>query len=154
MSNATFCVAGAGAAGKIPQVFPRFQTVSGAVFRSGLSKNPPKSASEKGFCGILRFSTVSTPPTTTTTTLFLLSFLLPSLSQNGKQRLRACRTMALRDWTICFSDGALKIKMKCHTRVPRFRLLAPLRGSTPRQLSDLVFTVTPLCRSAQNDTVG
>ena len=43
---------------------------------------------------------------------------------------------------------------ECHTRVPRFRLLAPLRGSTPRRLSVLVFALTPLCRSAQNDTAG
>ena len=38
--------------------------------------------------------------------------------------------------------------------MPRFRLLAPLRGSTPRQWSVSVFAVTPLCRFAQNDTVG
>ena len=40
------------------------------------------------------------------------------------------------------------------TRVPRFRLPAPLRGSTPRQWLIFGLAVAPLCRSAQNDTVG
>ena len=44
--------------------------------------------------------------------------------------------------------------VKHHTRVPRFRLPAPLRGSTPRRLSVLAFAFAPLCRSAQNDTEG
>ena len=44
--------------------------------------------------------------------------------------------------------------MQYPTRVPRFRLPAPLRGSTPRQLWALALTVALLCRSAQNDTVG
>lgn len=86
----TIRVAGAGTSGEIPQVFPRFQTVSGSLFRSGLSPKPPKSPSGTGFCGIFGFSTVSTPPTTTTTTFILLSFLLSSPTENGKQRLQVC----------------------------------------------------------------
>ena len=39
----------------------------------------------------------------------------------------------------------------CLTRVPRFRLLAPLRGSTPRQFFILSLDFRYLCRSAQND---
>ena len=39
-------------------------------------------------------------------------------------------------------------------RVPRFRLLAPLRGSTPRQFFILSLDFQYLCRSAQNDTAG
>ena len=42
--------------------------------------------------------------------------------------------------------------MKCHTRVPRFRLPAPLRGSTPRQFLILSLDFWYLCRSAQDDT--
>ncbi len=38
--------------------------------------------------------------------------------------------------------------------MPRFRLLAPLRGSTTRQLVVSAFAVTRWCRSAQNDTWG
>ena len=49
---------------------------------------------------------------------------------------------------------AIGVRRLCHTRVPRFRLPAPLRGSTPRQLLVYVFAVAPLCRSAQNDTEG
>ena len=56
-----------------------------------MSPKPPKSPSGTGFCGIFGFSTVSTPPTTTTTTFILLSFLLPSPTGNGKQRLQVCR---------------------------------------------------------------
>ena len=44
--------------------------------------------------------------------------------------------------------------VKHHTRVPRVRLPAPRRGSTPRRLSVLAFAVALLCRSAQNDTEG
>ena len=36
--------------------------------------------------------------------------------------------------------------------VPRFRLPAPLRGSTPRRLLISVFVFARWCRSAQNDT--
>ena len=38
------------------------------------------------------------------------------------------------------------------TRVPRSRLPAPLRGSTPRRFSIVSLTVTKQCRSAQDDT--
>ena len=38
------------------------------------------------------------------------------------------------------------------TRVPRSRLPAPLRGSTPRHFKVLLFAFTNLCRSAQDDT--
>ena len=38
--------------------------------------------------------------------------------------------------------------------LPRFRLLAPLRGSTPRQRLVSAFALTWRCRSAQNDTDG
>ena len=39
-----------------------------------------------------------------------------------------------------------------YTRVPRFRLPAPLRGSTPRHFLILSLDFQYLCRSAQNDT--
>ena len=38
------------------------------------------------------------------------------------------------------------------TRVPRSRLLAPLRGSTARQWLVFALAVTRWCRSAQDDT--
>ena len=44
--------------------------------------------------------------------------------------------------------------MQYPTRVPRFRLPAPLRGSTPRQFFILSLESRYLCRSAQNDTAG
>ena len=124
------------------------------VFSRDGPEKPGKSLSTGAKSGIFRFSTVSTPPTTTTTTFILLSFLLPFFRQERKQHAQTYRAVALRDWTICFSDVAWRIMMERYTRVPRFRLPAPLRGSTPRQWLVFAFAVTPFCRSAQNDTVG
>ncbi len=51
-----------------------------------------------------------------------------------------------------FGECYLLTVVQYFTRVPRFRLPAPLRGSTPRQFFILSFDFRYLCRSAQNDT--
>ena len=77
----------------------------------------------------------------------------------GYRACLRCGALSLycRERPMCRSasgESYLLTTVQCHTRVPRFRLPAPLRGSTPRQLLVYMFAVAPLCRSAQNDTVG
>ena len=79
-----------------------------------------------------------------------------------KVRLRACLvggalSLYCRERPMCRSasgESYLLTTVQCHTRVPRFRLPAPLRGSTPRQFFILSLDFRYLCRSAQNDTAG